>query len=164
MLARGVDVGVLFLVGHEVVVGCGNGGFGGAFEAVGCFATSEVLDSLSWGCSVGRCYFDMTCVMRVFGSLPDAQASMRACRLEPLPEMRTVRLCCESDMVHYNRNVCAGKSSNKLEVFQDWVSGELTRLASPKSFGMWGNLPRLTRSLRSANRHVLFPPNHRRLV
>lgn len=38
----------------------------------------------------------MTCVMRVFGSAPDAQASIRACRLEPLPEMRTVRLYCRS--------------------------------------------------------------------
>lgn len=45
----------------------------------------------------------MTCVMRVFGSAPDAQASMRACRLEPLPEMRTVRL--------YWRSVIARKKS-----------------------------------------------------
>jgi hypothetical protein len=41
----------------------------------------------------------MTCVMRVLGSLLDAQASMRAWRFEPLPDMRTVRLCCESDML-----------------------------------------------------------------
>jgi hypothetical protein len=40
----------------------------------------------------------MTCVMRVLGSLPDAHASMRAWRFEPLPDMRTVRLCCEPDI------------------------------------------------------------------
>lgn len=38
--------------------------------------------------------------MRVLGSAPDAQASMRAWRFEPLPEIRTVRLCCCSVIVH----------------------------------------------------------------
>ena len=32
--------------------------------------------------------------MCVFGSALDAQASMRAWRFEPLPEIRTVRLYC----------------------------------------------------------------------
>jgi hypothetical protein len=41
-------------------------------------------------------YFDITCVMRVFGSAPDAQASMRAWRFEPLPDISTVRLNCRS--------------------------------------------------------------------
>jgi hypothetical protein len=43
-------------------------------------------------------YFDMTCETRVLGSLPDAHASIRACRLDPLPDMRTARLCCGTDM------------------------------------------------------------------
>jgi hypothetical protein len=43
--------------------------------------------------------FEITCVMRVLGSVLFAQASIRACRLEPLPEIRTVRLCCDSDIV-----------------------------------------------------------------
>jgi hypothetical protein len=43
-------------------------------------------------------YFDMTWVMRVLGSLSVPQASMRACRLDPLPDIRTTRLCCESAM------------------------------------------------------------------
>jgi hypothetical protein len=47
----------------------------------------------------------MTCVMRVFGSFPDAHASMRACRLEPLPDIRTAILCCESGMFQ-ERNGC----------------------------------------------------------
>jgi hypothetical protein len=37
--------------------------------------------------------------MRVLGSVLFAQASIRAWRLEPLPEIRTVRLCCDSDIV-----------------------------------------------------------------
>lgn len=37
--------------------------------------------------------------MRVLGSAEDAQASMRACKLEPLPEMRTTRLYCDDDML-----------------------------------------------------------------
>jgi hypothetical protein len=43
--------------------------------------------------------FEITCVMRVLGSVLFAQASIRAWRLEPLPEIRTVRLCCDSDIV-----------------------------------------------------------------
>jgi hypothetical protein len=42
-------------------------------------------------------YFDITCVMRVFASAEEAQASIRACKFEPLPEMRTVRLYCGGD-------------------------------------------------------------------
>jgi hypothetical protein len=37
--------------------------------------------------------------MRVLGSLSVPHASIRACRLDPLPEIRTTRLCCESDML-----------------------------------------------------------------
>jgi len=55
-------------------------------------------------------YFDITCVMRVFGSAEEAQASMRACRFEPLPEMRTVRLYCGGDMVRYCSLVCGAGS------------------------------------------------------
>ena len=47
----------------------------------------------------GMTDLDMTCVMRVLESAPDAQASMRACRFEPLPEISTVRLYCVSDIV-----------------------------------------------------------------
>jgi hypothetical protein len=45
--------------------------------------------------------------MRVFGSAPDAHASMRAWRFEPLPEIRTVRLSCRSvimiEVVQFSR-------------------------------------------------------------
>jgi hypothetical protein len=38
--------------------------------------------------------------MRVLGRAPDAHASMRAWRFEPLPEIRTVRLNWRSDIVY----------------------------------------------------------------
>ena len=47
----------------------------------------------------GEADFEITCVMRVLGSVLFAQASIRAWRLEPLPEIRTVRLCCDSAIV-----------------------------------------------------------------
>lgn len=109
---QGREVGVVVLagegrvfrvglfVGDEVVVGCWDGGDGGggAREAVGGFAAGG---DVSWECSIIKClsaggwecaYFEITCEMRAFCSLPDAQASMRACRLDPLPEIRTTRL------------------------------------------------------------------------
>jgi hypothetical protein len=43
-------------------------------------------------------HFEITWEMRVLGSAPDVHASMRAWRFDPLPEMRTTRLCWESDM------------------------------------------------------------------
>jgi hypothetical protein len=46
----------------------------------------------------GEMYFDITWVIRVFGSEEEAQASMRACKLEPFPDMRTVRLYCGADI------------------------------------------------------------------
>jgi hypothetical protein len=45
--------------------------------------------------------FEITCLMRVFGSAPDAQASIRAWRFEPLPEIRTVRLNCRSAIMKF---------------------------------------------------------------
>jgi hypothetical protein len=41
---------------------------------------------------MGVRYFDITCVMRVLERADDAQASMRACRLDPFPDIRTTRL------------------------------------------------------------------------
>lgn len=56
-----------------------------------------------------RAYFEITCVMRVLGRAEEAQASMRAWRLEPLPEMRTTRLYWDSDMVGGCNSRCGRK-------------------------------------------------------
>jgi hypothetical protein len=48
--------------------------------------------------------------MRVLGSVLFAQASIRAWRLEPLPEIRTVRLCCDSAIVGECGEECKGMS------------------------------------------------------
>ena len=47
----------------------------------------------------GESHFDITCVMRVLGRAPDAHASMRAWRFEPLPDISTVRLYVRSAIV-----------------------------------------------------------------
>ena len=46
----------------------------------------------------GRGYFDITRIMRVEERAEEAQASMRACRFVPLPDMRTVSLWVGSHM------------------------------------------------------------------
>lgn len=100
LFARQIGVfGVLLLVGDEVVVAGGDGGLGGAFESVGGFAAAEQRQRMRQWRGYVLVYFDMTCVIRALGSLPDAHASMRACRFEPLPEMSTTRLYCESAIV-----------------------------------------------------------------
>lgn len=48
----------------------------------------------------GRGYFEITWIMRVLERAGVFAASMRACRLEPLPEIRTAMLCCVSGMVN----------------------------------------------------------------
>lgn len=47
-----------------------------------------------------RKYLDITWVMRVLGRAPDAHASMRAWRFDPLPEIRTVRLYWRSGILY----------------------------------------------------------------
>lgn len=59
-------------------------------EPIGGFATGWVLVCLFWRRRVTD--FEITCVMRVFGRVEEAQASIRACRFEPLPEIRTTML------------------------------------------------------------------------
>jgi hypothetical protein len=46
-----------------------------------------------------RAYFEITCVIFVFGSLSVFCASMRACRLVPPPDIRTTMLYGRSDIV-----------------------------------------------------------------
>ena len=109
----GGGVGVLAFEGEEVVVGGWDGGVGGAGEAVGGFsAGGERMVSSEKGigriggegalgeqCGCVRTYFEITCVMRVLGRAEEAQASMRAWRLEPLPDMRTVMLNFDSAII-----------------------------------------------------------------
>lgn len=49
----------------------------------------------------GEKYFDITWVMRVSGSAGVPHASIRACRFEPLPDIRTAMLYLDSDMFNY---------------------------------------------------------------
>jgi len=75
------------------VVGCRDGGRRSAGQAVGGFAAGREglaeggLEGWEWGG-----YFDITWIMRVEGRAEEAQASMRACRFVPLPDMRIVSL------------------------------------------------------------------------
>ena len=69
-------------------------GFVGALEAFYALATVGGL-SVSWRLRLKvQIYFEITCVIFVLGSASVLHASMRACRFVPLPEIRTVRLCC----------------------------------------------------------------------
>lgn len=65
------------------------------------------------------CYFDITCDMRVFGRLPFVQASMRAWRFDPLPDIRTQRLCCggEDIVMCLERQVEDKGIKNELSLF-----------------------------------------------
>jgi len=66
----------------------------------------------------GNAHLDITCVTRVLGSAPDAHASMSAWRLDPLPDMRTVRLCCFSAMTAGGREEREGEC---VGIVLDWV-------------------------------------------
>ena len=73
------------------MVGCRDEGRRSAGQAVGRFAARR--EGLAEGGLEGwGVYFDITRIMRVEGSAEEAQASMRACRFVPLPDMRTVSL------------------------------------------------------------------------
>lgn len=63
----------------EVMVGCVDRGASCAFETVCAFATTKIYLGCCHGrLGLGKGYFDITCVMRVFGSVEDAHASIRA--------------------------------------------------------------------------------------
>lgn len=87
----------------EVVVGPGDACFVGAVEAFDAFAAAGTV-SKGWEREEGRgrmAYLEITCVIFVSGSEGVPHASMRAWRLVPLPEMRTVMLYLGCAMVSY---------------------------------------------------------------